>query len=238
MHQREEKLDRLYEIDIDINNSLFLHYKFLHEKLFEALKNYATGALLDIGCGNMPYKKTILPYITGYTGCDIIQSSDNCVDLICPANEIPLSDNSFDTVLSTQTLEHVEDHQGLVDEAYRLLNKDGYFIISAPMYWPLHEEPYDFFRFTKYGLTFILQKAGFRNIEINENGGKWAVAGQALMHAVYPTVKNIKGTKGRIIRTIFKAFGGIKTINRVFSYLDKKVPDYTNTLNYVIVAQK
>jgi hypothetical protein len=90
------------------------------------------------------------------------------------------------------------------------------------MYWPLHEEPYDFYRFTKYGFTYILEKAGFKIIEINSNGGKWAVAGQALIHALHPTIPNIKGFKGNVIRTIFNAFGGIRTINRLFYYIDNK----------------
>ncbi|RZK57795.1 MAG: hypothetical protein EOO87_01965 [Pedobacter sp.] len=106
------------------------------------------------------------------------------------------------------------------------------------MYWPLHEEPHDFFRFTKHGLKYILENSGFEILEINANGGKWAVAGQALIHAIHPTVLNIKGIKGKIIKTTFKLFEGLKLINKVFAYIDDKSPDYTNTMNYVVVARK
>ncbi|WPU91644.1 class I SAM-dependent methyltransferase [Mucilaginibacter sabulilitoris] len=235
---RETHLERLSEIEIDLNNNLYLHYSTYHHDLFDQLGRYAKGRTLDIGCGNMPYKKVLGPLITEYIGCDIVQSSTACVDILCPANDIPVGDSSFDTVISTQTIEHLEDHQGMVNEAYRVLDNSGYFIISGPMYWPLHEEPYDFFRFTKHGLRYILEKAGFEIVTISSNGGKWAVAGQALIHALYPTVNNIRGFKGKIIRMIAKGFGGVKTINRLFSYLDHKVPDYTNTMNYVIVARK
>ncbi|MCX2575925.1 class I SAM-dependent methyltransferase [Pedobacter sandarakinus] len=238
MLNRETHLARLSDSEIGKGHSLYLHYKFYHEALFLAIKQYANGQLLDIGCGNMPYKKQITPYVQQYVGCDIIQSSDNCVEILCPANQIPLADQTFDTVLSTQTIEHVEDHQGLVNEAYRLLKGGGNFIVSGPMYWPLHEEPYDFFRFTKHGLNHILTKAGFEVLALNPNGGKWAVAGQALIHAVFPTLVNIKGFKGKIVKIIFQALGGIKTINWLFSYLDQKAPDYTNTMNYVVVARK
>ena len=235
---RAGHLSRLNNIDIDINHSLYLHYKAYHSDLFSALEQFAKGKTLDIGCGNKPYQKKLPAAVTSYRGCDIMQSSDECVDVICPANQIPLQDAGFDTIISTQTIEHVEDHQGLVNEAYRLLKKDGYFILSGPMYWPLHEEPYDFFRFTKHGFSYILEKAGFKIISINANGGKWAVAGQALIHALYPTIYNIKGFKGKVIRTVSKIFGGIKTLNRLFHYIDNKVPDHVNTMNYVIVAQK
>ena len=235
---REQQLARLSNIDIDINHSLYLHYKFYHEDLFTAFNNYAKGKLLDVGCGNKPYQQILDPLISTYIGCDIIQSSNNCVDLICPANRIMAADNYFDTVISTQTIEHVEDPQGLINEAYRVLKNNGYLIISGPMYWPLHEEPYDFFRYTKYGFKYMLEKAGFHIVSIYSNGGKWSVAGQALIHALFPTIFNIKGFKGRIIRFIARCFGGIRTINRFFYYVDKKVPDHTNTMNYVIVAQK
>jgi hypothetical protein len=84
----------------------------------------------------------------------------------------------------------------------------------------------------------MLEKAGFTIIQINSNGGKWSVAGQALIHAMYPTIYNMKGIKGRIARGINWLFGGVRTINSVFYFIDKKVPDHTNTMNYVIVAQK
>jgi SAM-dependent methyltransferase len=235
---RDEHLSRLSNINIDLNHSLYLHYKPYHDDLFKAIAAYSHGKLLDIGCGNKPYEEMLRPYITEYLGCDIVQSNTGCVDLLCPANNIPVKDGSYDTVISTQTIEHVEDHQGLVNEAYRVLSSSGYFILSGPMYWPLHEEPYDFFRFTKYGFQYILEKAGFKIISTASNGGKWAVAGQALIHAAFPAVYNIKGRRGRIIKVIVKLFGGVKTINRIFSYLDSKVQYNDNTMNYVIVAQK
>jgi len=145
---RPEKLQRLNTVEIPIDHIWYLHYNSYHRDLCAALEGYATGKLLDIGCGNKPYSEILKPLIGEYVGCDIVQSSDKQVDILCPANNIPIEDNSFDTVMSTQTIEHVEDHQGLVNEAYRLLKPNGFFIISGPLYWPLHEEPYDFFRFT------------------------------------------------------------------------------------------
>jgi SAM-dependent methyltransferase len=235
---RETHLGRLSNIETGLNHSLYLHYKFYHEDLFKSFEQFAKGRLIDIGCGNKPYEHILSPYITEYIGCDIAQSDGDRVDVLCPANNIPVDDCSFDTVISTQTIEHVEDPQGLVNEAFRVLKPNGYLIISGPQYWPLHEEPFDFFRYTKYGFKYILEKAGFHVIVVNANGGKWAVAGQALIHAMFPTLFNIKGFKGKIIKFVATALGGVKTINKIFSYMDRKNPDHTNTMNYVIVAQK
>ena len=234
----EENLNRLNSIHVGIDNIWYLHYYPYHRDLLAAFGAYAKGQLLDIGCGNKPYKSVLDAWVEKYMGCDIVQSNLNCVDILCEANNIPLDDGLFDTVISTQTIEHVADHQGLVNEAFRLLKSDGYFILSGPMYWPLHEEPYDFFRFTKYGFSYILEKAGFTITEIKPNGGKWSVAGQALLHALYPQVYNIKGLKGKLIRGILRLVGGIRGINRFFLFLENKWLDETNTLNYVVVAQK
>lgn len=235
---REDNGYRLDNYDIGIGHSLYLHYTFYHQDLFKAIQSFAKGKLLDIGCGNKPYQSIIENYVTAYIGCDVIQSSAKKVDVICDATRIPLEDDAFDTILSTQTLEHVENPQGLIYEAFRLLKVGGYFILSAPMYWPLHEEPYDFYRYTKHGLQYLFEQAGFSVIEIHANGGKWATAGQALIHAVYPTLYNIKGFKGKMIKILFKLLGGVKTINRVFAGLDRKYPDHVNPMNYVFIGQK
>lgn len=235
---REENLNRLNGLQINTDHIWFLHYHSYHKSLEAALVNNAKGKLLDIGCGNKPYLDVVTPYITDYIGCDIVQSSKNCVDILSPANNIPLQNETFDTVISTQTIEHVEDHQGLVNEAYRLLVPGGAFILSGPMYWPLHEEPYDFFRFTKHGFVYILENAGFEIKSIESNGGKWAVAGQAFLHALHPDIYHIKGIKGKVARLLLRAFGGIRGINRFFLSLDDRTGDFSNTMNYVVVATK
>jgi SAM-dependent methyltransferase len=235
---REENINRLSSFEIKVDHPHYLVYKSYHSILFKCLKKYSRGRLLDIGCGNKPYRPLIESQITEYMGCDIVQSSEHCVDIISPATDIPLPESTFDTVISTQTIEHVAEHQLLVNEAYRLLKPGGYFIVSGPMYWPLHEEPYDFFRFTKHGFIHILTLAGFSIIEENANGGKWALCGQAFIHALYPDIHTVTSFKWKLIRKTLSLFGGLKAINRFFSRLDDKKYDSSNTMNYVFVAFK
>jgi len=235
---REENIQQLKDTNKGIDNVEYLAYKYYFQDLFGSFKDYAKGRLLDIGCGNKPFSTFLKPLITEHVGCDIVQSSERSVDILCAANNIPLGSNSFDTVISTQTIEHVEDHQGLVNEAFRLLKPGGHFIVSGPMYWPLHEEPYDFFRFTKHGFTYILQKSGFRIAQIKSNGGKWALCGQVMLQTIYPDVQNEKTFKGYGMRLLFKMMGGVKGFNRFFSKMDDKYKDERNTMNYVVVATK
>jgi SAM-dependent methyltransferase len=221
--KRMEGLERLNDYQLDINHPYYLHYRTLFADLSKA-SLFAKGRLLDIGCGNKPYEKMFGGRITEYLGCDVIQSSDKRVDIICPATLIPLEDASVNTVLCTQVIEHVADHRGLVQEAHRLLRAGGVLILSGPMYWPLHEEPYDFFRFTKYGFRYLLEDAGFVIDTVESNGGKWALCGQVLIH----TLEGSRLHRRRII----------KLINRVFAYFDDRRRNCINTMNYVVVAHK
>ena len=236
--KREEHLARLEKVNkIDVFHKDYLVYLSFHRDLKRAIKAYAKGILLDIGCGNKPYEVWFDNKISKYIGCDIVQSSSNKVDVLCEANNIPLDDNSFDTILSTQVIEHVEDHQGLINEAFRLLKTNGVFILSGPFNWPIHEEPYDFFRFSKYGFKYILEKAGFEIVETMSNGGAWATLGQTINHTF--TFTNPKANKvARSIKYVFRKLKCHVLINKVFAYLDAKDSNSINTLNYVIVAKK
>jgi SAM-dependent methyltransferase len=217
------KLQRLNNYCTGVSDHYFLVYRRLFADL-EKAASYATGALLDIGCGNKPYESMFKGRITSYTGCDVVQSSDDRVDIFCPATAIPLPDGSFNTVLCTQVIEHVADHKALLNETYRLLAPGGVLILSAPAYWPLHEEPHDYFRFTEYGLNYLLHETGFEVVEITPNGGKWGLCGQVLIHTLE--------------RTPFANRFARRLINYIFAALDDRFPDRQNTLNYVAVATK
>lgn len=209
--------------DVNINDSNFLVLKPLINCLIESTQKYANGKVLDIACGNKPYEK-LFKHCEQYLGCDIVQSSNNKVDILCEANKIPLDSNSFNTILSTQAIEHIGDYKGMIKEVFRLLDNGGHFILSGPMYWHLHEEPYDYYRFTKYGFKYILEDAGFEVLEILPNGGKWSMFGQMVIHT-FPH---------RLVKR--KWFR--KLNNRIFEKLDQKYFDDINTMNYVVVVKK
>ena len=221
---RQENLDRLNELEIKKHNPEFLVYSNLIPKIQEMIDKHAKGKILDLGCGNKPYKSFFNGKYEEYIGCDIVQSSVGCVDVISPATKIPLESQTFDLVFTTQVIEHVGDFNSMLDEAYRLLKNDGHIIISGPMYWPIHEAPYDFYRFTKYGFQYVLERAGFKEIEIIPNGGKWAVFGQVFFQTMPSFLLHFK-----FIKIFF---------NNLFNYLDKKYFDDNNTLNYVVSAKK
>ena len=110
MNSRKEHLERLKEVQpVTKWNYSYLLWEYQLKVVISALKKYASGKLLDIGCGNKPFENYILPLVDEYVGCDVIQSSLNKVDIICDACSIPLESEYFNTVISTQVMEHISN---------------------------------------------------------------------------------------------------------------------------------
>jgi SAM-dependent methyltransferase len=234
---RQENLKRLDSIKLKKTSLHYIHLHFLMKDIKEAIDNYAEGDFLDLGCGNKPYEAWYQPRSTSQTGCDIMQSDKQRVDVICPADDLAFEDNRFNTILSTQVLEHVYHQKEVVQEAYRTLKKDGHIILTVPFCWELHEQPYDFFRVSKYGLQKMFEDAGFTVIYIKANGGKWATTFQMMLNTIYSSFK-YRTVRSRIVKFFFLNFGITWLINQVAVWMDKRYFDDIWTLNYIIVAQK
>lgn len=153
----------------------WLIHKINNRILSENLRVFR-GVVLDLGCGRTPYKKDIQGKADAYIGVDWPNSlHDNTnVDVFADLKDLlPFRSNSVDTVALFQVLEHISEPQQLLFEVYRLLRIDGHLFITVPFMWHVHEAPYDYYRYTRYGLEYILSKAGFQNIMITENTGFW-----------------------------------------------------------------
>ncbi len=239
MNEQKQLLARRTDYSVSIFDPNYIAYKFLIPDLKSAINTYASGTVLDIGCGNKPYLSFFPKDITQYIGCDIEQSSLKLVDIICPATDLKIQDNSMDTVFCTQVLEHVYDHKKAFFEISRVLKPNGYIIGSLPMTWPHHEEPYDFFRFTKYGLTELMREVGLTPVYIKANGGKWALTGQMLMLSFTEKPKH-PSILSKVKNILFRATLGKVWLNLIFSTLDRlsSHDKEHNTLNFVFVARK
>jgi SAM-dependent methyltransferase len=124
----------------------------------------------------MPYYDLFKPYIKKYV-CADIDRNPNAKLLINPdTGKIDAPDCTFDTILSTQVLEHVINPKLYLQEAHRLLKKDGLLLLSTHGHWVYHPDPTDFWRWTRDGLEKTLTDEGFEIIETMGVGGQ-AVAG-------------------------------------------------------------
>lgn len=154
-----------------------------------AASAHAGGRLLDVGCGLKPFQPMFAPYVSEHVGVDHPDSPHalTSVDVLATAYEIPLPDGSFDTVLMSEVLEHLETPQAALSEALRLLRPGGKLILTTPFIWVLHEEPRDFYRYSPYGLRHLLDGAGFEVLEVIPVGGQWTTLGLMFGYAVAQT---------------------------------------------------
>lgn len=140
----------------------------------KAIRDHARGALADIGCGTFPYYGIYRSLTTSVFGVDWPNSPhDNShVDAYCDLNEvIDLPDESADTVLCTDVLEHIYKPERLWAEIARILRRGGKAIIGTPFYYWIHEAPHDYYRYTRYALERHARDASLEVISIEPVGG-------------------------------------------------------------------
>lgn len=90
-----------------------------------------------------------------YIGCDMREGPG--VDRVLNLHEIDLPADTAGTVLCFDTLEHVEYPHKALDEMHRILRPEGILVISSTMHWPIHDYPYDYWRFTPEAFRSLLK---------------------------------------------------------------------------------
>lgn len=116
--------------------------------------------LIDLGCGDMPYRGLIQTYLSSYDGADLPGNAEASYHFAA-SGMIDAPDRSADLILSTQVLEHVRDVSAYLAEAHRLLAPGGQLILTTHGSWVFHPDPNDYWRWTPQGLKTALAEAGF-----------------------------------------------------------------------------
>jgi SAM-dependent methyltransferase len=139
------------------------------------VKSHCRGRLLDLGCGKVPFYALYREYVSETLCVDWGNSlhGGDYLDAECDlTKDLPFADASFDTILLSYVLEHIPTPGRLWREMGRLLKPGGKLLLSVPFYYCLHEDPYDYYRYTKYALQRFAEATGFEIILIKEFG--WA----------------------------------------------------------------
>lgn len=115
--------------------------------------------VLDVGCGEMPYRELFEGRCADYIGCDLYSKLDDVVK--CPADDLAFEDASFDTIVCFQVLEHVTKPWRVIEECARVTRPGGTLILTVPFMFPYHASPYDYYRYTTSGLRHLAERAGY-----------------------------------------------------------------------------
>lgn len=128
------------------------------------------GILLDIGCGEAPFRQAYTDAGIRYVGLDLDPALPR-IDICGDGQRLPFRDRSVDAVLSGGMLEHVLEPDASLRETLRVLRPGGLLYIGVPHMFPEHREPEDYYRWTSFGLAYVLKKAGFEVVETTPFAG-------------------------------------------------------------------
>ena len=208
--------------------NIFNATKFIYGFLEEYISKYQhlmKGKLVDVGCGNKPFEH-IFKNIDSYYGVDINKNSK--ADLICDVLDLKVNSNSADSVFCTQVLEHVNNPFKLVSEISRITKSGGTVILTAPHISRVHGAPFDFFRFTRYGLEHLFKINKFKIIKIEGMGGFFL----SITYLI-----NFYLREGNLTFKLLSCF--INPLINLFYIILKPLDKSKNhTFNYIIVAKK
>lgn len=145
----------------------------ISDRFLEKYSPHFRGALYDLGCGEKSHESFFLRHADRYIGVDWAGTLHSLkADVIADLNKpLPIENNAADSVVSLSVLEHLCEPQTMLNEAWRILKPGGAIVLQVPWQWWIHEAPYDYYRYTPYGLRYMLEKAGFQEIVIEPQCG-------------------------------------------------------------------
>lgn len=135
------------------------------------ISRYARGRCLDAGAGRLAWRHLLTQHVDRYVSGDVIAERDGLDVLFDCTQGVPFAAESFDTVFCCSVLEHATEPWKAFCEFRRVLAPNGKVIISLPFLLHLHDEPYDYYRFTRYGAEYLARQAGLELEETIVNGG-------------------------------------------------------------------
>jgi SAM-dependent methyltransferase len=145
---------------------LFINpFYFARKGLYQHVASLAPGMggrLLDVGCGSKPYRR--LFNVSEYLGLEM-EGRGKDADLYYDGKTFPLKDGEADSVFASQVLEHVFNPDEFMSEINRVLKEGGTLLLTVPFLWDEHEEPFDYARYSSFGLFHLLQRHGLEVIE-------------------------------------------------------------------------
>jgi SAM-dependent methyltransferase len=175
------------QIRLKTNPNRYYVTKFLEERSKKLKKG---SKILDAGAGPCPYK-----YMFEHCRYEATDIKDpyKIMSFTCSLDSIPRKNGFYDAVLSTQVLEHVEYPQKVINEFFRILKPNGKLFLTCPQGWMVHQKPYHFYNFTKYGIESLLKNAGFKKYTIKPKGGYFVFLADAIKFNNIPSqYKNFK----------------------------------------------
>jgi len=201
--------------------------------------------VLDAGAGNCPFE----PFFrhTDYIPIDFCraekQREHGYGDMVAYSDlsNIPFRSGSFDMILCTQVLEHMPEPENTLREFYRLIKPGGDLFLTVPQSQWEHLQPYDYFRFTSFGMQYLFEKTGFETRFVEPKGGYFLDIGYRLSLMQWYLFPQTDNLLWRILRIPFKQlfqFIFVLFVPLVCHCLDSLDKEKRVTLGYLCWCRK
>lgn len=155
--------------------AIFLNPSFIARKaILDWIKKYSgflEWRLVDLWCWSKPYREyiTVEEYIWVDVEISWHDHANEQIDVFYDWKKLPFDDNSIDSILSTQTFEHIKYLNIVMNDLHRILKSWWYMLVTLPFIWWEHEQPYDFRRYTTFWITHELEEIWFEVIELEKS---------------------------------------------------------------------
>ena len=226
--------------EVFVSDGFYLNWRQMKRSMHKA-KEYAKGVCLDIGAGKAPYKRYLEPRCEKYIITDSEKThshmfKDSRTDfIVAEATALPFEDLSIDTVVMTQVLEHVFEYEKALSEAVRVLKTDGVMLLSVPFIYHAHATPYDFHRFSEYGLRALLQKHGLEVVEWHYQGYLGTTLFCIINGFIWEKLACVRSLRNTLLLPFVL---GIFTCNNLLGLLLDVIPAKHFSPNFFVIAKK
>lgn len=222
--------------------------RYLEDFLQRAATAAPPGArVLDAGAGDGRYRHLFLH--THYEATDFAQVRKRYLferlDFVSDLRHLPVADEGYDQIICSQVLEHVNEPGWMLEQLHRVLKPGGTLWLSTPLFFAEHETPHDYFRYTQFGLRYLLEKSGFEILQLEWLEGYYGtLAYQSLSAAlVLPVLPRdygggAAGWVAALLSLPLKLLLALASIAASRLDLRHKVTHVGLCKNYAVVARK
>lgn len=198
------------------------------------------AVVLDLGAGEADLRARLprARYIAldrgiGHAGWDYSK-----LDVVADATAIPLAGASVDLIVCKQVLEHIPEPVRLLEEVRRVLHPGGRILLSTNQSWPQHQQPYDFFRFTSFGLRWCFERAGLEVERMEAMGGAFSCALFQATQVLAPHLWARSERGRRLVAALLRPLSWlIKALVPLVTALDRLDLTKDNTLGWFVFGR-
>ncbi len=206
----------------------------LLKDLIKQNSHFIKGKVLDVGSGTHRRYQSLFVDVNEYITLDV--NTESGCDIVADCRDIPVDNDSFDSIVCTQVLGDIPNLGDVVSEFHRILKSKGYLLLSESFFNELHSEPYDFWRFTPYTFQAIFPSNQWEIVKIDRVGGFWSVLAQLVARYF---ILRFNLYKSMFVGRIFSFINTlISYVVLFFDRIDKTLANRKFCLGYVVIIKK